>query len=242
MISFSKANPLYDLLNPSMLKPTQEIKKPRKRKSTLGERKEHEMTRDTVDRITFDEMRLVYEKNTWVRACIDKIVTRLALIPPKLYPIEQANSKHNNTPASYKPSDEQLKHIEEVAEFLINPNSSRESFGSIRQKVDRDLLMYDAGSIEIVRGENGLPAEMFAMEGASIMLSTDQAGNFTDYKKAYFERVEEDPTGLWYGIDELIYLVMNPRSGTPYGTSKVETLARTVVNAHKIENYNADLF
>ena len=242
MISFSKANPLYDLLNPSMLKPTQEIKKPRKRKSTLGERKEHEMSRETVDRITFDEMRLVYEKNTWVRACIDKIVTRLALIPPKLYPIEQANSKHNNTPASYKPTDEQLRHIEEVAEFLINPNSSRESFGSIRQKIDRDLLMYDAGSIEIVRGESGLPAEMFAMEGSSIMLSTDQSGNFTDYKKAYFERIEEDPTGLWYGIDELIYLVMNPRSGTPYGTSKIETLARTVINAHKIENYNADLF
>ena len=87
MISFSKANPLYDLLNPSMLKPTQEIKKPRKRKSTLGERKEHEMSRETVDKITFHEMRLVYEKNTWVRACIDKIVTRLALIPPKLYPI-----------------------------------------------------------------------------------------------------------------------------------------------------------
>ena len=51
MISFSKANPLYDLLNPSMLQPTQEVKKPRKRKSTLGERKEYEMTRPTVDRI-----------------------------------------------------------------------------------------------------------------------------------------------------------------------------------------------
>ena len=242
MISFSKANPLYDLLNPSMLQPTQEIKKPRKRRSTLGERKEHEMSRETVDKITFEEMRLVYEKNTWVRACIDKIVTRLALIPPKLYPIEQANSKHHNTPASYQPSDDQLRHIEEVAEFLINPNSSRESFGSIRQKVDRDLLMYDAGSIEVVRGEDGLPAEMFAMEGSSIMLSTDGAGNFTDYKKAYFERLEDDPKGLWYGIDELIYLVMNPRSGTPYGTSKIETLARTVINAHKIENYNADLF
>ena len=32
MISFSKANPLYDLLNRSMLKPTQEVKKPRKKK------------------------------------------------------------------------------------------------------------------------------------------------------------------------------------------------------------------
>ena len=133
MISFSKANPLYDLLNPTMLQPTQEVKRPRKRKSTLGQRKEYEMARDTVDKITFDEMRLVYEKNTWVRACVDKIVTRLALIPPKLYPIEQANSKHHNTPASYQPSDDQLRHIEEVAEFLINPNSSRESFGSIRQ-------------------------------------------------------------------------------------------------------------
>ena len=35
MISFSKANPLYDLLNPTMLQPTQEVKRPRKRKSTL---------------------------------------------------------------------------------------------------------------------------------------------------------------------------------------------------------------
>ena len=131
MISFSKANPLYDLLNPSMLKPTQEVKKPRKRKSTLGAKKEFEMHRTTIDKITFEEMRLVYEKNTWVRACVDKIVTRLALIPPKLYPIEQANSKHNNTPASYKPSDEQLQHIEEVAEFLINPNASTKAAFSV---------------------------------------------------------------------------------------------------------------
>ena len=44
----------------------------------------------------------------------------------------------------------------------------------------------------------------------------------SNYQKAYFERMESDPTGLWYGIDEVIYLVMNPRSGTPYGTSKIE--------------------
>ena len=235
MISFTKSDPLLSLMNPKNIRETKEGIRPRKRKTTLGQRREYEMQRETVDRITFDEMRLVYEKNTWVRACVDKIVTRLSMIPPKIIPIESATEQGKTT-------DEQLRHSEEIAEFLINPNSSRESFGSIRQKIDRDLLIYDAGSIEIVRDANGRPAEMYACHGSDFMLNTDKSGNFADYQKAYFERMESDPVGLWYGIDEIIYLVMNPRSGTPYGTSKIETLSKTIVNSVKVENYNADLF
>ena len=93
MISFNKSDPLLSLMNPKNIRETKEGIRPRKRKTTLGERREFEMQRETVDRITFDEMRLVYEKNTWVRACVDKIVTRLSMIPPKIIPIESATNK-----------------------------------------------------------------------------------------------------------------------------------------------------
>ena len=126
MISFTKSDPLLSLMNPKNIRETKEVIRPRKRKTTLGQRSEYEMQRETVDRITFDEMRLVYEKNTWVRACVDKIVTRLSMIPPKIIPIESATEQGKTT-------DEQLRHSEEIAEFLINPNSSK-----IKSIIDRE--------------------------------------------------------------------------------------------------------
>tara|TARA_B100000029_G_scaffold510085_3_gene600783 strand:- start:4153 stop:5838 length:1686 start_codon:yes stop_codon:yes gene_type:complete len=243
MISFTKQAPsTISLIRPNNLarinKEANTVRK-RKRRSTLSEGSIETMSRETVDSLTFAEMRTIYEKNTWVRACIDKIVTRLSLIPPKILPIEYA---YTDTSNKTQVTDDQLRHIEEVAELFTNPNSTRESFGSIRQKVDRDLLVYDAGAIEIVRDKRGRPKELYASNGSEFILNTDTTGTFKNHHKAYYEKHENTSEGVWYSIDELIYMIMNPRSGTPYGTSKIETLAKTVVNAQRVENYNSELF
>ena len=95
----------------------------------------------------------------------------------------------------------------------------------------------------------------FILESIIELLSFKDTNNVLDYLffsqintdfellvKAYYEKHENDSEGVWYSIDELIYMIMNPRSGTPYGTSKIETLAKTVVNAQRVENYNSELF
>ena len=243
MISFTKEAPsTISLIRPNNLarisKEPNTVRK-RKRRSQLSELSVDSMSRETVDSLTFKDMRVIYEKNTWIRACVDKIVTRLSLIPPKILPIEYA---YTDTSSTSQVTDDQLRHIEEVAELLTNPNSTRESFGSIRQKVDRDLLVYDAGAIEIVRNKRGRPKELYASNGSEFILNTDTTGTFKNHGKAYYEKHENDSEGVWYSIDELIYMIMNPRSGTPYGTSKIETLAKTVVNAQRVENYNSELF
>lgn len=264
MISFTKSNKILSMQRPSLkLNTTNAIKK-RKRRVEIGEERRISLERNTVDYLTFDEMRLIYEKNTWIRACVDKIVTRLSLIPPEIVPIATPDNDASN------PSDQQMRHIEKLADLIINPNSSRESFSSIRQKLDRDMLVYDAGCLEIVRDELGMPVEIYAAHSPSFVLNTDKSGNFINFNKCYFEKSDIQSSGhdyddqdrgftnifmtdsekknsshlsgVWYGIDELIYMVMNPRSGTPYGTSKIETLAKTVVNATRVENYNSALF
>ena len=148
------------------LNTTNAIKK-RKRRVEIGEERRISLERNTVDYLTFDEMRLIYEKNRWIRACVDKIVTRLSLIPPEIVPIATPDNDASN------PSDQQMRHIEKLADLIINPNSSRESFSSIRQKLDRDMLVYDAGCLEIVRDELGMPVEIYAAHSPSFVLNTD---------------------------------------------------------------------
>ena len=243
-LSFTKSTPTtIALLRPDSLarisKEAPNTVRSRKRKTEIRDEWIENKQRETVGSLSFKDMRTIYENNTWVRACIDKITTRLSLIPPRILPIEYAYSDDSHT---NQISDRQLRHIETLAEMITNPNSSRESFSSIRQKVDRDLLLYDAAAIEVVRDPNGKPKELYAAHGSDFIMNTDDTGTFKNFKRAYYERREGDVKGVWYGLDELIYMIMHPRSGTPYGTSKIETLAKTVINAQRVENYNSELF
>ena len=82
MISFTKQAPsTISLIRPNNLarisREPNTVRK-RKRRSQLSDISVESMSRETVDSLTFKDMRTIYEKNTWIRACVDKIVTRLS--------------------------------------------------------------------------------------------------------------------------------------------------------------------
>jgi len=95
--------------------------------------------------LTTSEMWECYRGNEWVRACVDKIIKEVV----KYKLIVKAKETEKEV------SPETQGHIDEVRELLKNPNIKSESFDSIRRKYLKDILIYDAGGLEIVYTNSG---------------------------------------------------------------------------------------
>jgi len=82
-----------------------------------------------------------YWNNCWVRACVDKIIKEVAKYKLKVTVASHVEDEE----------DEELQErINKVRKLLSNPNDKIESYDSIRRKYLRDILIYDAGALEIV--------------------------------------------------------------------------------------------
>lgn len=164
--------------------------------------------------VSFEQMRSMYQQDPTVRACIDitkKVVCSLDwVIRPRSESVGAEQS-----------------HIEQLRTFFNNPNDREESFQEILSRVVQDLLVLDAGVFEITHDDKGIPAEMYALDGASVKLMVDQHGEFKDQGKAYELKVA-DKTET-FAQNEIIYLMLNPQSDSVYGLSPLESLYKRVI-------------
>jgi HK97 family phage portal protein len=94
--------------------------------------------------LTTYEMWRCYVENPWVRSCIDKIIKEVVKYKVSVKPKDPENI-----------SKETEQHVEEVKELLANPNIKIESFDNLRRKYLKDILVYDAGALEIVKENAG---------------------------------------------------------------------------------------
>lgn len=97
--------------------------------------------RDIKRNLTTYDMWTYYLVNSWVRACVDKIIKEIVkhdvVVVPK---------------TGVELTDEVREKIGKVQDLFANPNEKIESFDAIRRKYLRDILIYDAGAVEIVYG------------------------------------------------------------------------------------------
>ncbi len=216
------------------------VDEPRKTEGTKGEISEvQDYSKSYRQRraiLTYAEMQSYYEKDEWVRACIDEIVKNTVKVKPYIAPIDDEE----------EPSEETKQHIEDIEALLADPNSKDESFESIRRKVLLDILKYDAGAMEIVYDTAGKPAELYDLPGHLIRLNVDEHGMFSDEEKAYGQ-LSSTSFGsakdiVWFKQNEVIYLVANPQSGSVYGLSPLESLVNSVEADLNASEYNAAFF
>lgn len=186
--------------------------------------------------LSYPEMQEYYERDEWVRSCIDEIVKNTVKVRPLIVPIETEED----------PSEETKQHIEAVEALLSDPNLKDESFESIRRKILLDILKFDAGAMEIVYDTNGVPAELFDLPGHLIRLNVDKHGNFEDIEKAYCQLSTESLASskelVWFNQNEVIYFIANPQSGSVYGLSPLESLVNSVEADLNASEYNAAFF
>jgi len=96
-----------------------------------------------------------YWNNSWVRSCVDKIIKEVGKYKLVVKPIDSVEDKD---------SEEIKGKVQEVENLLANPNPKVESFDAIRKKYLRDILIYDAGALEIVKANSASKSMKFKLK------------------------------------------------------------------------------
>jgi HK97 family phage portal protein len=196
----------------------------------------HYVERELV--VSYEDMWRMYLRNEWVRACVDKITK--SVTNSNLMAVATGLKDGD------KPTPEQQKRIDEINKLLDDPNTGIESWKDVRREYLRDVLIYDAGAIEIVYDESGVPAELYSLPGSKVRLNVDSHGNFADDNKAFVcqggmvdgRKIPDTD----FARKEVAYLVANPKSGSMYGLSPLETLYQAVATDLFASKYNSDFF
>lgn len=186
--------------------------------------------------LTYSQMYEFYRKNEWVRSCVDLIVGTCAKTKIKVVPVKTEDSIPTET----------QKHIDEVEALLNNPNKRDESFEMLRRKILKDILIYDAGALEIVyNGEK--PSELCDLPGDRMRISIDENGYYNE--EAFYLIPKLKPGETWkktnaipFSQEEVIYFMQNPRAGGVYGLSPIESLVNSIEADLNAGEYNANFF
>jgi len=177
-------------------------------------------------------MRRMYQYNPIVRAAVDTIINEVISCKWQVTVIDQETKLDDNLKSEVK----------EIESFFRHPNKNKENFKTILRKLLLDVLLMDSGAIEKVKykdpDKKGL-AEMYAIDGSTIRIKTDEFGMIQNY----FQVIDEKaivPVG--FEKDELIYVQNWCRTESIYGLSPLETLHNSVTAFLYGENYNIKFF
>ena len=183
-------------------------------------------------------MRAVYIRSEVVRACVDTIIDIMCGIDWAVRPVDEEKSKwlRARRPELYQ---DQKRHIRWAEKFFKKPNRYQ-TLNQFHRVFVRDILVYDAGSYEVVFaqvGDQRLPVEIGVVAGDTVEVETDDAGMPIRYWQSYNtkEMVEFD-------IDHLAYVMLNPTSWHAYGLSSIETAYVSIAADLEANGYNASYF
>jgi hypothetical protein len=181
------------------------------------------------------------------RMCIQRKKFDIANTPWEIVPLPKDGKD--------KPDNEAIQHAKQISEWLyFNPNRNYEPFRHILAQLSDDLDKHDAAALQKTYGRNGDRhlVEISARDGAlfrkDVNLLLDLGvvyDNYTMDNKVYHNlRV-----GYWYNWDstpkiafephEIAYIMEDPRTDIPYGTSRCATLRAMLLSMmYDSEFYN----
>jgi len=169
---------------------------------TTGSRAKVQTWAATSGGMSAEQLRNIYMRSSTVRACVDAITRQVTTLPWIVTGDAGA--------------------VREVQEFLEDPNPNEENFAGILDKVVRDLLVLDVGVIEKVFSPAGKLVELWARDAATFKVHIDEHGVVQSYTQEVFgQKVEFAP-------NELIYIVLHPRSNKVVGTPIIESIVDEV--------------
>jgi HK97 family phage portal protein len=187
--------------------------------------------------LTFDTMLQMYIGNTWVRACVDKISMRASTTEPI---IKAFLRKPTDTPTK-----EQFSRIEQVQTLIDVPNNGQCSFSSILQQVFTNILIWDAGALELVKGKrkSNVITSMYPVSGDTIRKNVDKRHIFIDpANSAYIQKDQYDNVVANFSMNELCYFMQYPMPHRVYGLSPLESLRQTVTAELYASDFNITRF
>jgi len=173
-----------------------------------------------AQRLSFAQLRAVWEESSTVRSCVDSIVQEITTLPYRVRPLPGGS----------------MKHAMEVESFLEDPNSNAETFPQLLSKVLRDLLVIGCGVIEKVKSLDGTLLELFARDGATFTVKMDEHGVLQGYQQHFLGKTVD------FAKDEIIYMVFCPTTYSRYGKPIIDSIVDEVATLLFTNSYIAKTF
>lgn len=184
----------------------------------------------------------------WINSCVMTFIQEISSLEWDIVPDKQV---------SY---DQVSSEIDRIKEFFDTPNKNGEPFNFILRALCRDILELDAGvwvkvftresyDFEHLEPKSGAPllkekgqrqlVEVYARDGASFLKETDKFGFVRGYWQ-YSYQIPAHP--MWFNREEIMYISEQPRSQSPYGWSRVQSIMDIVKSLHYSTLYNKRFF
>lgn len=175
------------------------------------------------------------DRNEWIRGAIDHRKKQVGQAKFDITAIDPL-----------KPVDEEMRL--RILSLFSRPNLKTDDFRGFIEPVVEDIMVLDAGSIEIQRNRKNVPLHLWQVDGATIRLDPTWAGeNPKAPRYFWFPQTGASlfgssfaTVGQGVGIldDELIYMMENPATWRVTGFSKLETLRETIESEIAASRYN----
>lgn len=123
-----------------------------------------------------------------------------------------------------KPASDAL--AEQIKTLFLMPNPKNDSFRKFVEEVLEDVLVLDAGCIELVRTLRGQIKELYPVDGATIKVNATWDGSNPDEYRYYWYPDWQERARL--KNSDMVYIMMNPRTYSVLGLSPLETLKLAV--------------
>lgn len=162
------------------------------------------------------------EHSEWIRAAVNIRKSQVSAAEWDIVPFDPE-----------KPYSPEL--AAEIKRLFDRPNPASDSFRSFVEPVIEDILVLDAGVVEKVRTLRGKPAQLWAVDGGTVRVSSLWDGSPTETR--YYWYPDGYLRAQWTN-DQMVYLMANPATYRPVGLSPLETLKLTIDSELSGHSYN----
>lgn len=179
-----------------------------------------------VGKTNADMLRAWARNNEWIRTAIDLRRSQVSSNDWDIVPID--------TRQEFSPEMQA-----QVLNLFMLPNPRGDSFRTLIEPAIEDLLVLDAGCLEIVRNVRGVPVQLFTVDGAAIRVDPTWDGSDPNAPRYHWF-----PGGQWargLSNEDLIYMMTRPASHRVIGLSTLEILQHTVEADLQAAEYNRGL-
>jgi len=165
------------------------------------------------------------------RACIEYRKTQITQLDWEIVPVELNQEELEN--------DKNIENARKLKKFFKRPVGTKEfSYSKWLKEILEDLLVIDAVAIYKKKNRGGEITGYLPIDGATIELILEKDGTTPQPPaKAYVQKIGAKEI-CKLTTDELIYLMMTPRTYDAFGMSPIETLIITITTALKLQTFN----
>jgi len=207
--------------------------------------------RDRPSGITYGTLREMSKRVPTVTGIIQTRLTQIAYFAQRQEDLREPGFSVVLRDHKAHPTRQDKIRMRQLEDWLLGTGSrwspGRDDFKTFLRKIVRDSLDLDQACFEVVHNRKGIPAEFYAVDGATIRLADvpPNAQAYNDPSQVKYVQVYDEIIVTEYSAEELCFGVRNPRSDirtNGYGFSEMEMLINTVTATLWAFEYNKRAF